>query len=275
MDNVDSVHVADGPGQRGETGASRTLIEAKNITKRFADVVALNDVSFKVNQGEFISLLGPSGCGKSTLMMILVGLYEATSGRAIIAGKPIAGPFTDVGIVFQNAELLEWRSALQNILLQIEIRRLPVRDYIERAKTLLANVGLGGFEDRLPHELSGGMKQRVALCRALIHDPEILLMDEPFGALDALTRDQMNVDLQRIWLEKRKTAIFVTHSINEAVFLSDRVFVMSPRPGQIADVIDIDLPRPRPPEIKETPRFNEHAAKIRKLFLQLGVIKNG
>jgi NitT/TauT family transport system ATP-binding protein len=208
-------------------------------------------------------------------MMILVGLYQASSGRAVIDGKEITAPFTDIGIVFQNAELLDWRTTIQNILLQIEIRRLPVRDYVERAKTLLANVGLGGFEDRFPHELSGGMKQRVALCRALIHDPEILLMDEPFGALDALTRDQMNLDLQRIWLEKRKTAIFVTHSINEAVFLSDRVFVMTPRPGQIAEVIEIDLPRPRPPEIKETPEFNNYASRIRKVFLNLGVIKNG
>ncbi|MGE5534394.1 MAG: ABC transporter ATP-binding protein, partial [Acidobacteriota bacterium] len=233
--------------------AARALIEVQNIRKRFPGVDALNDVSFNVNQGEFISLLGPSGCGKSTLMMILVGLYEASSGLVKINGKKIVEPFTDVGIVFQNAELLEWRTALQNILLQIEIRRLPLRDYIEPARKLLANVNLKGFEDRYPHELSGGMRQRVALCRALIHDPEILLMDEPFGALDALTRDQMNLDLQRIWLEKRKTAVFVTHSINEAVFLSDRVFVMTPRPGQVAEIFNIDLPRPRPPEIKETP----------------------
>jgi NitT/TauT family transport system ATP-binding protein len=256
-------------------GSSRTIIEARGITKRFPGVDALKDLSFKVNQGEFISLLGPSGCGKSTLMMILVGLYEATSGEAIIDGNRIVEPFTDVGIVFQNAELLEWRTALQNIMLQVEIRRLSVKDYLEPAQALLAGVGLVGFENRFPHELSGGMRQRVALCRALIHDPEILLMDEPFGALDALTRDQMNLDLQRIWLEKRKTAIFVTHSIDEAVFLSDRVFVMTPRPGQFAEIFDIDLPRPRPPEIKETPAFNEYAARIRKVFMKLGVIKNG
>jgi NitT/TauT family transport system ATP-binding protein len=220
-------------------------------------------------------LLGPSGCGKTTLMMILVGLINADAGEARIEGHRVRAPFTDVGIVFQSPELLEWRTALENILLQIEIRRLPVRNFTIRAKELLAQVGLGGFEDKFPFELSGGMKQRVALCRALVHDPGILLMDEPFGALDALTRDQMNLDLQRIWLEKRKTAVFVTHSIDEAVFLSDRIIVMTPRPGTIAEIISIDLLRPRTLDVKDTAEFNAFTGRIRKRFLDLGVLKDG
>ena len=207
-----------------DAASTGALINAESISKAFQAgdeiVYALRDVSFGIGKGEFVSLLGPSGCGKTTLMMILVGLINADAGEARIEGHRVRAPFTDVGIVFQSPELLEWRTALENILLQIEIRRLPVRNFIIRAKELLAQVGLGGFEDKFPFELSGGMKQRVALCRALVHDPGILLMDEPFGALDALTRDQMNLDLQRIWLEKRKTAVFVTHSIDEAVFLS-------------------------------------------------------
>jgi NitT/TauT family transport system ATP-binding protein len=251
------------------------LIDVRSLSKSFGTMQALKEVSFEIKRGEFVSLLGPSGCGKSTLMMILVGLYSADHGQVQIAGRTIIEPFIDVGIVFQNPELLEWRTALQNILLQIEIRKLPRRQYAARATELLDQVGLAGFEDKLPFELSGGMRQRVALCRALIHDPKILLMDEPFGALDALTRDQMNLDLQRIWLEKRKTAIFVTHSIDEAVFLSDRVIVMTPRPGRIAEIFDIDLPRPRTLNVKETPAFNDYAARIRNLFVELGVLKNG
>ena len=200
---------------------------------------------------------------------------ERDAGETRIEGRRISAPYTDVGVVFQTPELLEWRTALENILLQIEIRRLPIRNFTDRAKELLAQVGLSGFENRFPFELSGGMKQRVALCRALIHDPEILLMDEPFGAIDALTRDQMNLDLQRIWLEKRKTAVFITHSIEEAVFLSDRIVVMTPRPGSIAEIVKINLPRPRTLDRKDTPEFNAYTGRIRKLFLDLGVLKNG
>jgi NitT/TauT family transport system ATP-binding protein len=261
------------------TAAVGALIDARSITKVFQTgdetVHALRDVSFSIEKGEFVSFLGPSGCGKTTLMMILVGLTNADAGEARIDGQRIDGPFTDVGIVFQNPELLEWRTALDNIMLQIEVRRLPVRKFTDRARELLAQVGLAGFENKLPFELSGGMKQRVALCRALIHDPEILLMDEPFGALDALTRDQMNLDLQRIWLEKRKTLVFVTHSIDEAVFLSDRIVVMTPRPGTIAEIIHIDLPRPRTIDRKGTPEFNAFTTQIRKMFLELGVLRDG
>jgi NitT/TauT family transport system ATP-binding protein len=256
-----------------------SLIDVQSISKAFQagdeTVYALRDISFGVAKGEFVSLLGPSGCGKTTLMMILVGLINADAGEARIEGHRVSAPFIDVGIVFQTPELLEWRTALENVLLQIEIRRLPVRNFTIRAKELLAQVGLDGFEHKFPFELSGGMKQRVALCRALVHDPGILLMDEPFGALDALTRDQMNLDLQRIWLEKRKTVVFVTHSIDEAVFLSDRIIVMTPRPGTIAEIISIDLPRPRTLDVKDTTEFNAFTGHIRKRFLDLGVLKDG
>jgi NitT/TauT family transport system ATP-binding protein len=262
-----------------EPAAVVPLIELCSLSKVFQTgdeaVHALRDVSFGIGKGEFVSILGPSGCGKTTLMMIMVGLTAVDAGETRIGGQRVSAPYTDSGIVFQRPELLEWRTALDNVLLQIEVRRLPVRDFVDRARALLVQVGLDGFESKLPFELSGGMQQRVALCRALVHDPEILLMDEPFGALDALTRDQMNLDLQRIWLEKRKTAVFVTHSIEEAVFLSDRIVVMTPRPGTIAEIISIDLPRPRTLDAKDSPQFNAYTGHIRTRFLELGVLKNG
>jgi NitT/TauT family transport system ATP-binding protein len=255
---------------------SAPFIDIRCVNKLYesadgTDVQALTSVSLGIEEGEFVSLLGPSGCGKTTLMMIVAGLASPTQGEVHIAGRRVSGPYTDLGIVFQNAELLEWRTALQNILLQIEIRKLPTREYLPVARQLLANVGLKGFEEKYPDELSGGMKQRVALCRALVHDPDILLMDEPFGALDAMTRDQMNADLQRLWMEKRKTAILVTHSIDEAVFMSDRVIVMSARPGTVAQDVVIDLPRPRTLELRDTPEFNAYTGEIRKVFKLLGV----
>jgi NitT/TauT family transport system ATP-binding protein len=261
-----------------DTAACAPLIELCSISKGFQTgdeaVHALRDVSFGIGRGELVSILGPSGCGKTTLMMIMVGLTAADSGETRIAGRRISAPFIDSGIVFQTPELLEWRTALDNVLLQIEVRRLPVRNFVDRAKALLRQIGLAGFESKLPYELSGGMKQRVALCRALVHDPEVLLLDEPFGALDALTRDQMNLDLQRIWLEQRKTAVLVTHSIEEAVFLSDRIIVMTPRPGTIAEIVTIDLPRPRTLDGKDKPEFSAYARHIRKCFLDLGVLND-
>ena len=259
--------------------SSAPFIDIRSVNKRYdcADgtgVQALSSVSLGIEEGEFVSLLGPSGCGKTTLMMIVAGLALPTQGEVQIAGQPGRGPYTDLGIVFQNAELLEWRTALQNVLLQIEIRKLSTQQYLPAAQRLLANVGLRDFEEKYPDELSGGMKQRVALCRALVHDPDILLMDEPFGALDAMTRDQMNADLQRLWMEKRKTAILVTHSIDEAVFMSDRVIVMSARPGSVAQDIAIDLPRPRTLELRDTPEFNTYTGGIRKIFKELGVFRN-
>jgi NitT/TauT family transport system ATP-binding protein len=261
----------------GEPGsaAAPALIDVRSITKIYrsgtSEVRALDDISLSIAPGEFVSVLGPSGCGKTTLMMIVVGLTNADFGAVTIGGTPVTRTYTDVGIVFQNAELLEWRTALQNVMLQIEIRRLPVREYVPRALQLLTQVGLDGFADAYPSGLSGGMKQRVALCRALVHDPEILVMDEPFGALDALTRDQMNLDLQHLWLEKRKTAILITHSIDEAVFLSDRIFVMTPRPGRIAEEVVVDLPRPRTLDVKDTPAFAAYCGHIRRRFQDLGV----
>ena len=254
------------------------LIRVSSVSKTFRSggnrIPAVDDLTLGVRRGEFVALVGPSGCGKTTLMMIIGGLIDADSGAVEIHGEVVRGPFTNLGIVFQYPELLDWRTSLKNILLQVEIRGLPQREYEPVALDLLHQVGLDGFADKYPHELSGGMKQRVALCRALVHDPEILLLDEPFGALDALTRDQMNFDLQRIWLEKRKTAILVTHSIDEAVWLSDRVVVITPRPARIAEDITIDLPRPRSLHLKKSEAFNAYTARVRELFKDLGVFRD-
>jgi NitT/TauT family transport system ATP-binding protein len=187
----------------------------------------------------------------------------------------VAGPHTNLGIVFQSPILLEWRTVLQNVLLQVELRRLPTSDYLDRAKELLDGVGLGDFIDRYPYELSGGMQQRAGICRALIHDPPLLLMDEPFGALDALTREQIRVDIEELWLETRKTVIFITHSIDEAVLLSDRVVVMSPRPGHVERIVPIPLPRPRGLEAKRMPEFARLVEEITEIFLSRGVLKGG
>jgi NitT/TauT family transport system ATP-binding protein len=256
---------------------ARAVIEARNLSKVYASrrgrIVALEDVSLLVRPGEFVSLLGPSGCGKSTTLMIVAGLRAKSSGYVAIDGRPVEQPQTGVGIVFQSPVLLDWRSVLENVMLQIEAHKLPRRDYVERARRLLASVGLEGFEQKHPFELSGGMRQRVAICRALVHDPRILLMDEPFGALDALTRDQMNLDLQHLWQTSGKSILFVTHSISEAVFLSDRVIVMSPRPGTVSDVLNIELPRPRTLDMRESPEFSKYSRAIREIFLAQGVIR--
>jgi NitT/TauT family transport system ATP-binding protein len=263
------------PSPYARTAADEALLDVRHVSKTYqgdrGDVTALAQVSLKVEKGEFVSFLGPSGCGKTTLMLIMAGLIPPTNGKVYIKEQPIDAPFTDLGIVFQNAELLDWRTAIQNVMLQIEIRKLKKREYIEVARDLLKRVGLETFGDHYPEELSGGMKQRVALCRALVHNPEILLLDEPFGALDAMTRDQMNLDLQKLWLEKRKTAILVTHSIDEAVFLSDRVIVMSARPASVVDEVRIDLPRPRHLHIRDSAEFNAYTGHLRQRFKQLGV----
>jgi NitT/TauT family transport system ATP-binding protein len=220
-------------------------------------------------------VVGPSGCGKSTLLRLIAGLLPPSTGRITIDGRIVAGPETQLGIVFQKPILLEWRTVLGNVLLQAEMRRLDVSAYLERARRLLAAVGLEDFEDRYPHELSGGMQQRAAIVRALIHDPSLLLMDEPFGALDALTREQMRIDLEELWLSTQKTVIFITHSIDEAVLLSDRVLVMSPRPGRIEKIIDVDLPRPRGLEARALAKFDEAVAAITRIFLARGVLHSG
>jgi NitT/TauT family transport system ATP-binding protein len=236
-------------------------------------VRALDQVSVSERRGEFLSILGPSGCGKSTLLMIAAGLISPSSGEVAVDGMPVTQPRTDIGIVFQSPVLLEWRTALGNVMLQAEAKKLDHNAATRRARELLASVGLAGFEDKYPHELSGGMRQRVSLCRALIHNPPLLLMDEPFGALDALTRDQLVLDLQQIWNERRMTVLFITHSVPEAVFLSDRVVVMTPRPGQIDRVIDIDLPRPRTLAMREAPEFARYSREILDLFLARGVLR--
>ena len=235
---------------------------------------ALESVSFDVRAGEFVSIVGPSGCGKSTLVMLIGGLLPPSGGRVVIDGATVDHPQTNLGIVFQNPVLLAWRRAIDNVLLQFEMRDLAPGPYRERARALLAGVGLEGFEHCYPHELSGGMRQRVSICRALIHDPPLLLMDEPFGALDALTRDQLVLDLQRLWSRGRKTVVFITHSITEAVLLSDRVLVMTPRPGTIDTIIDVDLPRPRRLAIREDPRFAKYTRAIHERFLAHGVLRD-
>ncbi|MFJ7996097.1 ABC transporter ATP-binding protein [Streptomyces sp. NPDC096310] len=231
------------------------------------EVTALHEVSLDVAPGEFVALVGPSGCGKSTLLKLVAGLLTVSEGAVRLHGRPVEGPRHDIGYVFQRAALLEWRTARRNILLQAEIRRTDAAAARERADELIAMTGLTGFEDAYPHELSGGMQQRVALCRALLHAPPVLLMDEPFGALDALTREQLNMELNRIWRETGTTVLLVTHSISEAVYLAQRVVVMSPRPGTITEIIDVGLPAER--EYTQTlgrPEFRTATARIRGLL---------
>ena len=228
-------------------------------------VEALRGISLDVAAGEFVALVGPSGCGKSTLMRIIAGLRPASSGRVTVDGKPVTGPLSTVGMVFQAAVLLKWRSVLDNVLLPAELSGLDPRRYRERALDLLALVGLADFAHKRPGELSGGMQQRASMCRALILDPPILLMDEPFGALDAMTRDEMNVELLRIWGQggaARKTIVFVTHSIPEAAFLADRIVVLSPRPGRVTSVHEVGIPRPRGVQTRADPELGRLTLQI-------------
>jgi NitT/TauT family transport system ATP-binding protein len=227
---------------------------------------ALAQVSFAVAEGEFVAILGPSGCGKSTLLMMCGGLERASAGRIAIAGAEVTAPRDSIGIMFQDPTLLPWMTVLDNVLFPIRILRRPLDRYRERARALLDMAGLAGFERSKPHQLSGGMRQRVAICRALVYDPAILLMDEPFSALDALTRDEMNVALLDIWERNRKTALFVTHSIREAVLLADRVLVMSRRPGTIIEDLPIPFARPRAFSLGGTAQFNEICEHLRSLI---------
>jgi NitT/TauT family transport system ATP-binding protein len=246
---------------------------AKTYQTKNGPVQALSSTTLNFQPGEFISVVGPSGCGKSTLLLMIAGLLPTTEGTITIGETVVSGPFTDVGVVFQDAVLLEWRKVLQNVMLQADVRGLDRRAMRERALELLELVGLKGFENRYPFELSGGMRQRASICRALVHDPPLLLMDEPFGAIDALTRDQLNQDLETLWMRSPKTVLFVTHSISEAVLLGDKVIVMSPRPGRVEKIFDIDLPRPRSLEIRDEPEFVEYSRAIRGMFEKVGVLK--
>ena len=239
---------------------TRELIQAVNVRKVYnrgtAAVEAVSLANFSVADGEFVSLLGPSGCGKSTLLMMVAGLESITSGRILVGGKRVDGPRRDVSVVFRDPVLLPWKSLLDNTLFPLHIQRGSSRQGRDAATALLASVGLGGFADKRPDQLSGGMKQRAVLCRALINDPTLLLMDEPFSALDAVTRDQMNIVLMDLWQRIRKTALFVTHSIREAVFLSDRVIMMGTRPSRIVWEQEIPFARPRAFDIEDTSEFN-------------------
>jgi NitT/TauT family transport system ATP-binding protein len=246
------------------------LIVAGQVAKVFSGgartVTALEAVSFEIETANFVSIVGPSGCGKSTLLKIISGLLPASAGKISVNGKPVTGPLENVGMVFQAPVLLKWRSVLGNILLPVEFAKLDLPSHVDKARALIKLVGLEGFEEMYPHELSGGMQQRASLCRALVTDPQLLLMDEPFGALDAMTRDELDMELLRIWEERKKTVLFVTHSIQEAVFLSDQVFVMSARPGRLIERIPIDLPRPRTLEMMSTAKFGEYTLRIRALL---------
>ena len=243
--------------------------EVAEVSKIYRDgtadaVEALSSVSFEVPRGEFVAVLGPSGCGKSTLLMAVGGLEPVTSGSIAVGGLPMTGPRPSIGVMFQDSTLLPWKSALDNVLFPIRILKRRLDDYYDTARALLDKVGLHGFTDKKPHELSGGMRQRVAICRALIYDPELLLMDEPFSALDAITRDEMNELLLDLWQQYTKTALFVTHSIREAVLLADRVLVMTRRPATIVEDLPMPFARPRPMSIGESREFNVICGHLRE-----------
>lgn len=238
------------------------------------DTEALRPLDLDIGQGEFVTIVGPSGCGKSTLLSLIAGLSRPSSGSVEIAGKRVDGPYTDIGIVFQRDLLMPWRSAIDNVLIQAEVRKLDRKRARARAMELLDLVGLAGFENYYPHELSGGMRQRVSICRALLHDPALLIMDEPFAALDAITRDQLTIDFQKFWQRDKRTVVFITHNLTEAVFLGDRVMVMTARPGRIADIMRVDLPRPRHLAVRDTPDFAQYSARVHGMFVQHGVLRD-
>jgi NitT/TauT family transport system ATP-binding protein len=257
--------------------AAAPYVSLNRVAKTYASprgpVAALLDIDLEIRPREFVSVVGPSGCGKSTLLKLVAGLEDISSGRIEIGGRPLDGPPDRLGMVFQRDVLLDWRTILDNVLLSIEFTRKPRPEERERAMALLNRFGLGGFEHRFPWELSGGMRQRASICRALLADPELLLMDEPFGALDAMTRDDLNVELAQIWQDTRKTLLFITHSIVEAVFLSDRVVMMSKAPGMVVDTIAIDLPRPRLLAVRDSAEFARYVYRIRHHFAELGIVK--
>ena len=247
------------------------MIEIENVSKHFVSrdrdrVAALTDVSFSIRRNEFVCLVGPSGCGKSTLLRLVGGLLPVSRGRVVIDGEPVKEPRAETGIVFQTPTLLPWASVLDNVLFPLRMMKRLAPDSVAHARSLLKLVGLEGFEGKYPRELSGGMQMRTGICRALVHDPDILLMDEPFSALDALTREELTLELMRIWREQPKTVLFVTHSIPESVMLADRVVVLSPRPGRIAEIVPVDVPRPRQFGMEALDEFQHAAGRIRNLI---------
>ena len=245
----------------------------KTYAAEESPIPALKDINLDVAAGEFISVVGPSGCGKSTLLKCVAGLQPVSSGTISVRQKQVQSPPDNMAIVFQRDVLLDWRTVLDNVLILVEFRGLRRQDYEARALQLLKDYGLDGYAHRYPWELSGGMRQRVAICRALIVDPELLLMDEPFGALDAMTRDDLNAELERLWYQTRKTVMFITHGIDEAVYLADRVVVMARNPGRIAEILPVDIPRPRPLSIRQTEGFGKYVHHIRHLFASMGLVK--
>jgi NitT/TauT family transport system ATP-binding protein len=256
----------DGSAARAEPLVSISKLEKRYWTRDRVEVHALSDINLTIDPGSFVTIVGPSGCGKSTLLRILAGILDRSSGNVQMRERNIDGPSRELGVVFQSPVLLPWRTILANVTVPSEIQGLDITAARTRGRDLLAMVGLAGFENRYPGELSGGMEQRVGICRALVHEPTFLLMDEPFGALDAMTREVMNLELLRIWREQRITILLVTHSIPEAVFLADKVVVMTPRPGRIAEIIDVDLPRPRTLSMFNTAEFGRHVGAIRHHF---------
>ncbi len=254
-------------------GSRDVKLDLAGAGRWFDQLQAVAPLDLSVADGEFVAIVGPSGCGKSTLLRMVAGLIPVTEGEICANGKPVAGPLADLGMVFQQPVLLDWRTAIGNVLFQVEMRGHRPGPYRARALELLAQVGLQDFADAYPHQLSGGMRQRVAIARALLHDPGLLVMDEPFGALDALTREQMRVDLEALWLRRHMTVVFVTHSVDEAVLLSDRVVVMSPRPGKIDRVLAIDLPRPRGLAARRHPEFLRREEEITDIFLARGILR--
>ncbi|HEX8010628.1 MAG TPA: ABC transporter ATP-binding protein [Casimicrobiaceae bacterium] len=233
---------------------------------------ALKEVTVDIQAGEFVSVVGPSGCGKSTLMLMVAGLLERSRGDIAIAGQSVVKPITDVGIAFQDHLLLDFRTAFANVMLHADIRKLPKKEIEARAKELFAQLGLTQAMHKYPRQLSGGMRQRVSLIRTLVHDPSLLLLDEPFGALDALTRLQVRTDLEALWMHRRPTVLFITHSVEEAVGLSDRILVMSPSPGEVVEEIVVDIPRPRPIVLGDVPEFAAYVDRIHRHFERLGVL---
>ena len=252
-------------------------ITIRNVSKTFGDdgdfpFRALKEINMDIDAGEFISVVGPSGCGKSTLMLMVAGLLSRSQGEIVVGGKSVTKPITDVGIAFQDHMLLEFRSAMGNVMLQADIRGLPRKTIEAKAKELFQQLRLTHALDKYPRQLSGGMRQRVSLVRTLVHDPSVILMDEPFGALDALTRLQVRTDLEALWLRRRPTVLFITHSVEEAVGLSDRIFVMSPSPGEVVEEITVDLPRPRPIVLGDAPEFSAYVDRIHRHFERMGVL---
>lgn len=252
-------------------------IAIQNVSKIFGDdtekpFLALKAISAEIKAGEFVSVVGASGCGKSTLMLMVAGLLSHTIGEISVGGWRVSKPITDIGIAFQDHLLLEFRTAFKNVMLQADIRGLPRNDIERRAKELFAQLKLEHAMNKYPRELSGGMRQRVSLIRSLVHDPPLLLMDEPLGALDALTRLQVRTDLEALWMRRRPTVLFITHSVEEAVGLSDRILVMSPSPGEVVDDIRVDLPRPRPIVLGDAPEFGAYVSRIHRHFERLGVL---